>query len=449
MPGRLLLLAALLFHPIPTQLFCHVNSENLYTCSFIVLVVSLAMGMTHRNRRGMFRCGLLAGFSGAIAGISRQETVLVYVLIVLSGVLIVKAWVLQRVPRRLVFRRLALAFALPLAMAIVAEQAVRARNQARIGMHAMYDWSLPGLASLYQAMLSVPPESPRLRVPMPLDVRERVASASPLYASLLELMNTHPRCEPYRRVGETTTGVPGEPGSYNLWLMREAAWLLHDDRFADAREANDFYAAVASEIRAAQDRGALPRRWAPLSFVPPEWGQLPLEVTRSIGACWTSLTRIGFSRVEPGEVAEDDLLRFDAVALRRSALLRPDPAPGVYWHRPRVVQRLDRVKLAIAGALPIATAACLVIAALGGVAARFARAPVSHSWYALSALLWAAFVLRLLLVATLDATGVLASTRYMMPSAVVLVPLTVLGLHALRQLALKRRAQPSSPVAML
>jgi hypothetical protein len=427
---QVLAFALLVFHPFPTQLFCHAYSENLYTAALLIALPALAIAITRRSRQSMFRWGLLAGAASAIAGITRQETVLVYLLISFAGAIVIKTWLLGSIPRRLAVRRLLVGCALPLSIALSAEHAVRAANYSRIGAYVTYDWSLPGFKALYRTMLSIPPESPKLRVPIPRDVREKAAAASPTYARLLDTMTSDPRCESHRRAGERTTGIPGEPGSFNLWLMRDASWILHGG-FQCARDTNDFYLGIVRELREAQNHGVLPRRWAPLSFIPPQWGQLAGSIPRSLPACWRMMTRISFHRGEPFEVADVDRKRFDAVALRRHALMQPEPVFGVHMHRRKVIDRFDAIKRGLADVLPILSIVAIGLAGIGAVVSQFLRRHLPPSWFALAAMLWAAFVLRMLLVATLDATGVLASHRYMFPNAAILVPLAVLGLHAI------------------
>ncbi len=428
--GRSILVALLLFHPITTNLFRHALSENLYTCLLLIMLAALAAANTRTNRREMARWSVRAGLAAAVAGVTRQETVLIYALVGCCGLLTIKSWVLRTLPRQLAARRLLIACAMPLAMVFATEHVVRLANLVRIGAYVTYDWSLPGFKDLYRTMLSITPEHPDPRVPIPREVREKAAKASPTYSRLLEIMTKDDRCATYIRVGEKTTGVPGEPGSYNLWLMREAAWILHNDAFRDARETDEFYRTITRELRSAQDRGELPRRWTPLAFIPPDWGQLAVAIPRSFPACWRCMTEVGFVRgADSPDLPAEDVARFDAVAQRRAAARRTDHTAILY--RNGAVARLDDWKRSIASTLPWLSVLAMGLSVLGAACAQRLRRTLPAAWYWLSALLWAAFVLRLLLVATLDATGVVASTRYMFPSAAILMPLGVLGAHAI------------------
>jgi hypothetical protein len=220
--------------------------------------------------------------------------------------------------------------------------------------------------------------------------------------------------------------------------MRQSAWFLHEYEFASARETDEFYWSIVREIREAQERGELARRWAPFSFVPPEWGQLVRAVPGSLPACWRAMTRIGFVRGERNDVEQDSRERFDAVALRRGALVRREPAYGVHLHREQVVARFDAVKRWLAGLVPAMTVVFLVVAVAGAVAAQFVRRRLPPVWYVLTTMLWGAFILRLGLAALLDATGVVAVPRYMFASAVMVVVLGVLGLCAVMTLIRSR-----------
>jgi hypothetical protein len=433
-PLPLLLFTLLLFHPFATELFCRALADNLYAALLLVFLAAIAIAITRTDRAVIRKWGLLAGASGGILAITRQETVLVYVLILVAAALVAKAWALHKLPRSLAIRRLLLACALPLAISLATEHAVRIANYARIHAYVTYDWSLPGFKDLYRTMLSIPPADPQLRVPIPRDVRERAAAASPAYAKLLDAMGHDPRCKPYWRDGERTSGVTGEPGSYNLWLMREAAWIVNNDAFPDARATDAYYRTIARELRDAQDRGALPRRWAPLAFIPPQWGDLVRTMPASIATCFSSMSHIGFERDEPDPVSAADRWKFNAVAQRRAVVnaIRADKVgPGVAWFHRDTIAALDRIKRDIAAALPAFTIILGALAILGSIAAQFLRRSLPPAWYTLMAMFWSAFLLRLALVATLDATGVLATSRYMFPSAAILVPMGLLGLGAI------------------
>jgi hypothetical protein len=328
-------------------------------------------------------------------------------------------------------------------------QCVNLANWRHIGAYVGCDWSLPGFKELYRTLLAIPPEHPRLRIPIPADVRARAAAVSPTFARILPIMQTGERCAAYRRDGALTTGIAGEPGSFNMQSIHDAIWELHGDRIASAAEFDRFCRQIVGELRSAAERGQITLRWVPLSFVPPEWGQLALAEPRAEPVCWDRMTRIGFNRAQLYPVGPVEKQGFDAMALRRSALVALQHRGGSL---PGPVERSDAIKRALGGCWPGVSWA-LVAAWLGGWGAalwawrRMPRGTIDPAWWALATLLAGSLGLRVLLVATLDACGVPASDRYMFPAAAVLLPAGVMGLRAIVVVAGRRRASAAWPCA--
>ncbi len=437
--GGVLLAALLLFHPFGTELFNWVFADTLYTCAWLVYTVSLGMSAGGREPRSMLRWGVLAAGAGAVAANTRQETVLVYALaMVTGGLVLASAWwgrgAARGFVRRCVRDRLIAAVLLPSVSVFASVQGFHAANYTRIGAHVGYDWSLPGFKALYQTMLSIPPEEPRLRVPIPRDVRERAAAVSPMFAAMREEMERGEICAGFRRAGARTTGIEDEPGSFNLWTMRESIWVVWGDTIKLAADYDAICWRVVAELQAAQDRGELGRRWALMSFIPPEWDQLPMACARSLGTCWSILAHVKHSRWEERAVEPRIARAFDEMGLRRSSLVQmnnPDPPPKGVWQHRGTVKNLDAIKDGIERGWSV----LVWIAAsawLGGWLMAWNRRRrgvpgAGESWWMLASVCGASLIMRTALVCVLDATGVEASHRYLFPSAVLLVVAGMLG----------------------
>lgn len=456
--GRVLLAALLLFHPFTTELFTWVYADTLHACAWLAYTMALASAAISASWRAALRWGWTAAIAGAIAANSRQESVLVYALAgatlaVIAGV----ATLEQRRKHRAqlnetqsavteeshrsglsLAHRLTAAFILPVIIAFASEQAVKSANHARIGAYVAYDWSMPGFKALYQTMLSIPPRSEhRTRIPIPREVRDRAAAASPTFASILPEMEHGDLCKPFRDAGETTTKTPGEPGSFNLWSMREAIWTIHGEQIHSAADYDAICWRIVRELRAAQDAGRLARRWAPLAFIPPEWTGLLQEMPQSLATCWAFMSRIDFTRGEPYPVEPRAVRGFNEMGLRRGALMelhRP-PREGIVdekgpWQHRSTVAKLDAVKRAIATRWTIVSWIMLGATALGwAFAIAIRRRTIPLAWWTMATIILASLAMRLLLAMTLEATGVAASHRYLFPSAVMLLIAGIVGLR--------------------
>lgn len=440
--GRVLLIAMLLFHPFTTELFNRALADNLHTAAWLTFTAALACAAAAVGRGERRRWGSLASVAGVVAANCRQETVLVYALAAAAGAGLLAArrvsgrgdWALWR-------GRLLAGAVVPLAVAFLSVQAVNTANWLRIGAYAGYDWSTPGFKTLYRTLLSIPPETPRLRAPIPADVRRRAAEVSPMFARLLPIMETGERCAPFRRDGQLTTGIPGEPGSFNLWCLREAIWVVREDRIASAAEFDGVCWRVVGELRAAQARGELARRWAPMSFIPPEWGQLVRQMPAALPVCWRWMTRIGFEYRQLYPVSADAQQAFDEVALRRAALLELRRSPeGAGGARRGFAHNLDLTKRAVAGVWPAVSWGLLVCWVAGWGAAVWSRRrrALPREWWWLAVVLGVSLVLRAGLAAMLEATGIPLMHRYMFPAAALLVPAGVMGLRAVVAVVVKR-----------
>lgn len=439
--GCVLGFALLALHPTPTVVFGTVYADTLYTCGLVALVSSLGLALVGAGRGWCWATGT----TGAIVANTRPESIVVYGLLAVGAALLALEWWRGRVAGReralaprssqALWRRGAWAVALPLAIVFASEHAVRARTWLHTGAYVSHDLALPGLRSLYRALLSIPPESPSLRMPIPRAVRERAASASPAFAELSRVMETTPWLRHYSNAARDQLGVEGEFGAWTIWALYEAS-AMAGDWPRDARERDARLTRAAREIRAAQASGRLERRWAPFAFVPPEWGELARALPDAARACWRQVRRAPYTRTQAERLPQEEMALFDGVANRRTALLalqRGESPPGFSWIGPATVARIDAFKAALGRALPAFSWVALIVGLGGGssglIAVRRGRLP--RGFVVLAALVWAAIVSRFALLMVLHAAGVDAQMRYTMPCAVLLAVALVLGLRGL------------------
>ncbi len=133
---------------------------------------------------------------------------------------------------------------------------VAARNVERYGVDAIAELKHPAFVAAYGALTRVEQRQSFLRVPVPRETMERIAAASPAFASLHKAILgssglIDEGCRIYKVVpcdGEVRAG-------WFVWLLRHAAAGAGHHRSGPAAMA--FYTRLAGEVNGACDRGAL------------------------------------------------------------------------------------------------------------------------------------------------------------------------------------------------
>lgn len=460
--------ALIALHPHTITLFNRVLPDTLYAPGWLLLAIGLAVAANARSVGSAVRWGALAGLGGVICATTRAEGIMVPALVAsAAGVTIVAAWWNWLRARGLPARerhaarfadgtpewsaRLGVVVILPLAITFAATTAIKVVNYREQGIYALADIDAPGFKRLFRTLLSIEPDKRDPRLPVPLDVRTRARAASPTYDRLLTSMENDPSSMGYQNGCKRTTGIDGEWGSWTIWAMRQGAWYGGKggvgQRWKSAGELDAFYAQAADELGSAIDVGKLESRFTPVTFMPPDWGPLLDALPKSARATWLEMVKPLYNRIANEALSERQVRQFDATALRRAELSRvldeeAEFKPTSFWHRKPVVEELDRVKRGLASAVAPITVACVVIAAAGFIASAISvlrtprRTPAGQPHWSMvamsaGAILLAAVLGRFLLTALLDASGVPAQSRYILPGSLILPALAALGLHAI------------------
>ncbi|MBX3386348.1 MAG: hypothetical protein KF768_07245 [Phycisphaeraceae bacterium] len=459
-------------HPHTITLFNRVLPDTLYAPGWLILSIGLAVGAGVTARGSAVRWGLIAGLGGIACATTRSESILVPVLIGLAGMLVAATSLVGRLCNRArpsgdgagsnrtgtTSVRLLATVLIPLVVTLSATTTLKYINQREQGIFALADIDAQGFKRLYKVLLSISPEQPDPRFPVPADVRHKARLASPTYDRLLTSMESDPNAMHYQGACLRTTGVSGEWGSWTYWAMRQGAWYHGEGglgrKWSNARELDDFYGQAADELKAAIRRGELDSRFTPVTFLPPDWGPLFRALPASSRSTWRAMTSNSYVRSAHESLSERQTRQFDASALRRTELTRlqtdPDFGPVIFWHSRHMVSMLDRVKTRMARAVAPATAGCVVVVFVGSVALVVINASLTPSRLrhhiapeviAASLILLAAASGRFLLIALLDASGIPALLRYTLPASLILPPLAAIVLHELvrtTSLALRR-----------
>ncbi len=464
--SSLIAFTCILFHPWATSLFNRTMSDSLYGVFLLIFLSSLAVGITRTTRAPMLDWSRRTAIFAALAANTRVESILIYGSLAIAALCIFLlplpegggrgvgaaslplpegggwgegASARKAARRRLALVRLLCLTLLPLAATLTLTHTFKYINLRQIGSYVTNDLELPGYEKLYKSLISIRPANPDLRFSVPHDVREWAYSHSPTFAQLRSILETDPIMSSYSVYCEQATGVKGEFGAWAPMAIREATWKLHP--WPSARELDAFYNQAGDEISAALKAEPAAARWAPITFIPPEWGQLLRQLPISLGRCATTFFQADFIRLPDEKL--DDLPRVNSVANRRIPLIAINngkPDESSFWHTKGMVRHLDGIKRFLASLVLPFTIAAIILITIGTVTGlvRIRRRPFPTRWYILSAILLTAIAARLALLSLMDATGVPMQMRYAFPLAAPLVILAILNAETL--LALRSRS---------
>lgn len=430
--------ALILFHPWLFNLNCRMLADTLYAPLLLVFLTGSAAALLERSWRDMLSWVGPAALAGALAANTRQESILVLGSIAVTAVVAVALGLLKRADRPTTFRRALMAAGLPLLATLAVTHGFRAANYADIGVYSSYDLESPGYRALYKALLAIPPEKHDLRLPVPRDVREKAYAVSPAFATLRHALEEDKRLHGYAEACERQTGAKGEYGAWTCWAIRQAVWVSREHKVGTARDVDDLFATAAAEIRAAMRDGRLEHRTVPVDFLPPEWGLLIRQVPASSRASWEMLVGPAVGRNLSEKLPPKQAALFEPTALRRIATARivdsEEAATGNdLWYSPERSAELARVKKAIGDANPwiarIQAVLPPVALLLGLVGVR--RGWVQDRWYVLMIVLGTALAARVVLVVLLDATGIDAQRRYLLPASVLAIIVSLFTIQAI------------------
>lgn len=419
----------LIFQPWHLRLSTRIVVDTFYAPVFMVLVLATAAALACRSTKASIRWGIVAGVAAAVTANTRQEAVLTYGVSVLAAAFaLLQRWSLERSDRRL-WTPLVGAVLIPMGLALTATHGLRAANSLTIGAYVTHDFDLPGYRALYRTLLAIPPDhrSGDLRLVVTKEVRERAARVSPATERLFDAVSASYAAAEYAAACKRQTGVNGEYGAWLCWALRQGAWSVAQARGpVTARTIDDVYREAADELRAAMQAGRLEQRWAPLTFVAPEWRLISERLPPSLYKCVDLFCGAAIGQDQSRLVPPDVAARFNAVCGRRITESRyaNGPAPGgSIWASERVCGTTRTVKLALEHAWPHVSRPLIGLVFAGGLAAlvRMLRRSLSDRWFFLYGLLLSAMAARFAMVALLDASGIPCQPRYLLVNSYLMI----------------------------
>ena len=424
----------MLLHPWSFWLLDRMLQDTLYTPAMVAMTIAIAAAAVSVHRRELLTWGAVSSVGAALAASTRPESAIVWGVLGLAAIIVILGKIVRRVPTRLAMARLGAAALVPGLAAAALLGVVREVNHRVIGIRVTQDLSSPGMGELFDTLLAIPPERPRVRVPIMRDVREAAYGASPTFASLKPWIDGPHAAPGFLKASRELAGVDGEYSSWMLWAIRRAAWESRPG-WTSAKELDEFYRRAAREIRDARAAAGLPMRSVPLPFVAPEWRLYLEDLPGAMARSWNNVHRIGFLRPNPQNCPPAVHRLFDRAALRRTAIVQAierGRPPEEGWLSASNVQRLDRVKFWLGDASQVLTLVWLAAGPLGAIAGAVVlwRGVIRFRWGVLFALALAAFLARTALVLLLDMNGVPTQARYLFPSVLLLSVVGAAGLQA-------------------
>lgn len=441
-PALAVLVAAhMLLHPWSFWLLDRLLQDTLYTPAFVGATVAAAAGAASNTRRDLVAWGAIGACWSSVAASTRPETVLVFGVLGLAACVIAVGWAAGKLSRRLAIAQLAAAAIVPCACVLLTIGVIKSVNQRSTGLALTQDLSSPGMQDLFDTLLAIPPEHATLRVPIMRDVREAAYQASPKFASLKPWIDGPGAAPGFLLACQRATGAEGEYGSWTLWAVRRAAWMMKTD-WKDAAEVDAFYHAAAREIRESRRSAGLAMRRVPLPFVAPEWELYQVHGSQAIARSW-DLVRLGGFLRPPDQRCTPALRKmFDQAAHRSGRLVRAlenRRYPSAGWLSRESIDRVDRVKRRIGEVSIVLTHAWLVAGVLGLLAGMIGlwTGVIRWRWAVLMIVLAGALIARTALVVLLDMNGIPAQARYLFPSALLLIVFGAAGAQAFAAVAVR------------
>lgn len=456
----LVVFAGVLFEPWTVRQFNVVVPDGMYACFLLMTVCQIAVAWNALSTKRRFvGHSLLLGALLAITGTLRQEWPIAVLPLLMAAIL----WVVHvkwegapqqfTTPQRSKSREwkrhsagVLVLLVLPCILLAGLNITYAAANTSKIGLFSSCDFLTPGYSKLHKALLSIPsergPVSPKLQAPT--DVRKRVYQVSPT----MKLLEPWLEGECLKEAAPVTRDISPDRDEYGAWLVfgiRSAAFRYR--QWDDAGELDRFFETAADEIRAAQSRGEIPRRWTPFSFVAPEWGPLLKQIPKSTRISWNLFMAPcdSFASIRSQKLPEFETALYDHVTLRRGGLARLQQEPTInhkaahtaWWHRSgaraftekvwEVLFRLRASALSWLWWVPIVAVMFFCVQIF-----RTRRVALPHVFLCL---LVSAALARFAIVVLLDASGVWAQPRYLLASVMsarlALVVAILFGLQAM------------------
>ena len=457
--GSFSVYALALFSPISFWMFNRLLPDGVYAACMLAMLGGVIGALLVPRPASAWRWGALGAAGAAVAANTRQETPLIFGILVVAGVLAVLFARRQRAqnpegPK--LWTRVGAAVLLPLVATLALTNAFCFVNKQRVGLYVTYDLVAPGVKALYRELISIPPQTPRIDLPVPRDVRDIAYANSPAFARLKPFLDGEADPQnPYKAACKQFSGVDGEFGAWTIWGLRRAAWQMNAYKWSSGAELDAFFAQAARELADARARGVIGHRRVLNEYLPPEYGELWSRLPTSIGRCWSQVSHISAPGFAPDQIDPQLVARINFSAVRRvpAAAVTDQvqtPMPTV-WHGSPVAGVLAGAQRGIARVGEWVTVAGAIASGLLMVLAvplliRGKASLGAHALLVVSTLVLAAIVSRVLLFAVLDACGIFSQQRYMFIVGALLiltVPISIEALaHVLRPRAEAVRRPP-------
>jgi hypothetical protein len=415
----LIVFAALMLQPLPGFVFERAIHDSIYTSLLLLAVAALLWQFKGWRQRGQWRRWLASGVALGLLWNTRQERPLVLILVlvfVAAGLIAARRPASWEMVRGFLGECLA-----PMGVAGCLTLLLMAANYWRWGVFALTDVSAPGFQSAYRELLRIRPERPLPYVSVTREARQRAYEVSPAFRELEPFLEKEVETNRPHAWSAAQDIPPGEysGGWFVLRLRGAAAAAGH---CGTARQAEDFYGRIATELKAAAAQGRLATRW----LLPIGGWSLHPDVGVYVHRLWPSWREVWhmcwsyrgdrFPNTDDPELDADTRRLFDEVAGRRRTITAEArstraTARGWLW-----VIRENLAEVLLASAFFVS-----------GVVVWWGREPAEWGLYLLPAVALGSYGFARLAVFALFDASVFPGTdiRYLLPSAISLTAVAV------------------------
>jgi hypothetical protein len=321
-PG-LLLFAFLAFHPYVVLIFDRALAETLLTV-LTAAVLGAGIELWRRRDEGPSR-PRRAAFAIYVAGFALAYQTRTEGVVLLAPLLVLGAWSLydRRHWWRGDRRRLSVhMLVLPVVSALLLGVAIAGANYAKWGVWATQELAASGYKSAMAALSGIDAGPTPKQITVTREMMALAFRESPTFRELQPAMDGAVGAG-WVAIARPYVSAPGEIGNgWFYWALRDVA--ARTGWHADARLAEQKYAAMAAELNKAFDDGRLKRRRLPSSFVDPDVAKWAPDVPASLGAIARQLVapRPDFADSPAENASPRQFDRYAVVAERRHPVPR-------------------------------------------------------------------------------------------------------------------------------
>lgn len=398
------------------------SRQTIQECLYLPLTTFVISCLIHlvnsySDRAKFLRWSVVLGISLAWYWNTRPEGLLILSSFVVAYLVILAKAIHSKYRVRLALRQIGYSVTCIILPVVLTTVSLCSITYFKYGLFSTNDLTAPGIKAVYSQLLSISPNRWRPMVPVPLETRIEAYSVSPNFKKLANYLEGSGQawfqfgCSIYQICDDYIGGL-------FVWALRDAAADAGEYKSATATEA--FYQQTTSELKLACNSGLLTcsKRSSLSSFAPNIRSEYLKPFLISVGSTSARLIN-GTTEINLGSGQEDEPTR------KKYERITREPVNFINQRNQSLNKLKDELTILIAKAYK-AIFPILLTSAIFGVVLQSASSlnyrntiqevPLYILWIILSYLL-----VRMLLVAYIDATSFPGDFRYLWPTAPLLL----------------------------